>query len=220
MGSRLFKATLSTALVLISLKAWSQESSDAFSAELHNTVNTMNQQKASLALETEVVSLDNDEYQAAEKQTIFEISKINSEIKDLERQQRALSRGADRARLNAELATKRLQLKQTQKLEAQNRLNKINNEKKKADHQHSQVKAKVDMTEQQLAQAKNQTRETMTSLRQIEKDNAKLKNRINQMKKMIAQEKKKKDGLRSKRLRLSEEGQRLRTQLHKLEKAS
>lgn len=220
MGMNLLKTTLTTALVLVSLNAWSTESDPALSAELTNTMSTMNQKKATLNLESEVVALDNEEYQAAEKQTVNEINKLNSEIKDLERQQRSLTKEADRARLNAELATKRLQLKQTQKLEAQNRLTQANNAKKRAEHNHSQVKAKVEMTEQQLALAKQKTSETMNGLREIEKDNAKLKNRIEQVKKSIALEKRKKDGLRSKRTRLSQEGQRLRTQLTKLEKRS
>jgi len=218
MGKNLLKATLSTALVLISLKAMAQESNPALAAELNTTMNTMNQQKATLNLESEVVALDNEEYQAAEKQTVFEINKLNSDIKDLERQQRGLSRDADRARLNAELAAKRLQLKQAQKVEAQNRLAQANNEKKKADHRNSQVKAKVELTEQQLTQTKQKTRETMNSIREIEKDNAKLKTRIDQVKKMIAQEQKRKDSLRVKRTRVSQDGQRLRTQLAKLER--
>lgn len=220
MGSKLLKTTIATALVLASLKAWSTESDPFLSAELNSTMNTMNQQKATLALETEVASLDNEEYQAAEKQTVAEINKLSGEIKDLERQQRNLHQGAERAKVKAELAAKRLQLKQAQQIEAQNHLKKAEKEKKQADHRHSQVKAKVELTEQQLSQTKQKTREAMDHLREIEKDNSKLKSRIEQMKKMIAQEKKRKDGLRSKRVRLTEEGQRLRTQIHKLEKST
>lgn len=220
MGMNLLKSALTTAVVLVSLNAWSTESDPALSTELSNTVSTMNEKKAHLNLETEVVALDNEEYQAAEKQTVNEINKLSSEIKDLEREQRSLNKAADRARLNAELAAKRLQLKQTQKMDAQNRLAQANNAKKKAEHNHSQVKAKVEMTEQQLSQTKQKTSDTLNGLREIEKDNAKLKNRIEQVKKQIALEKKKKDGLRSKRTRLSQEGQRLRTQLAKLEKRS
>lgn len=220
MGKNLLKTTLSTALVLVSLNAWSIESDPALTAELNSTMISMNQQKATLALESEVASLDNEEYQAAEKQTVNEINKLNSEIKDLERQQRSLLKDADRARVKAELAAKRLELKNKQKSEAQARLAKANNEKRKAEHRHSQVKAKVELTEQQLTQTQQKTRAAMDSLREIEKDNGKLKTRIEQLKNRIAQEKKKKDGLRSKRVRLTEEGQRLRTQIHKLERRS
>lgn len=220
MGMNLLKSALTTAMVLVSLNAWSTESDPTLSADLSSTMSTMNEKKAHLNLESEVVSLDNEEYQAAEKQTVNEINKLGSEIKDLERQQRSLTKEADRARLNAELATKRLQLKQTQKLDAQNRLAQANNAKKKAEHSHSQVKAKVELTEQQLSQTKQKTADTINGLREIEKDNAKLKTRIEQVKRQIALEKKKKDGLRSKRTRLSQEGQRLRTQLAKLERRS
>jgi len=218
MRMSLLKSTLTAAMVLASLNAWSTESDPSLTAELNSTLSSMNQQKATLNLESEVVALDNEEYQAAEKQTVVEINKINSEIKDLERQQRSLTKEADRARLNAELAAKRLELKKTQKMNAQTRLNSANNNKKKADHQNSQMKAKVEMTEQQLEQTKQKTRDAIDGLRAIEKDNAKLKSRINQMQKSIAQEKRKKDSLRSKRARLSNEGQRLRTQVAKLEK--
>ncbi len=218
MGMNLLKSTLAATVVLVSLNAWSTESDPALSTELNNTMNSMNQQKATLHLESEVVALDNEEYQAAEKQTVNEINKLHSEIKDLERQRRSLTKEADRARLNAELATKRLQLKQTQKADAQNRLAQANNEKKKAEHSHSQVKAKVELTEQQLSQAKQKTTETLNGLREIERDNVKLKNRIEQMKRSIALEKKKKDSLRSKRTKLTSEGQRLRKQVAALER--
>jgi chromosome segregation ATPase len=204
----------------VSLRAWSTESNADFSAELNNTMTTMNQQKATLALESEVASLDNEEYQAAEKQSVIEINRLNSDIKDLERQQRALNKGVDRARVQADLASKRLQLKQAQQVEAKNRLKKADNEKKRADHRLSQVKAKVELAEQQLSQAKQKTRDALNGIREIEKDNSKLKSRVAQMKKMIVQEKKRKDGLRTKRVRLTEEGQRLRTQIHKLEKST
>ncbi|WP_413287744.1 hypothetical protein [Bdellovibrio sp. HCB337] len=214
------KATMTAAVVLFGMNAWGMDSSEALSNELNTTMNTMNQEKASLALETEVVSYDNEEYQAAEKQTVFEIQKLNSDIKDLERQSRALAKGAESARIKADLAAKRLQLRKTEQAEAQLRMKKADNEKRKAEHQHSQVKAKVEMTEQQLAQAKLKTRETQEGIREIEKDNKKLKNRIDQVKKMIAQEKKRKDGLRSKRTKVSQEGQRLRTQLARLERSN
>lgn len=207
------KATMAAAVVLFSMNAWSMESSDALANDLNTTMNAMNQQKANLTLESEVVAYDNEEYQAAEKQTVFEIQKLNSEIKDLERQSRALTKGAERARIKAGIAAKRLQLKKREQSEAQFRM-------KKAEHQNSQVKAKVELTEQQLAQAKQKTRDAQNSIREIEKDNMKLKSRIKQIKKMIAEEKKRKDGLRSKRTKISEEGQRLRSQIAKLEKAS
>lgn len=214
------KATMAAAVVLVGMNAWGMDSSEDLSLQLNNTVSTMNQQKASLALETEVVSYDNEEYQAAEKQTVFEIQKLNSEIKDLERQSRNLAKGAESARIKADLAAKRLQLKKTEQVEAQLRMKKADNDKKKAEHQFSQVKAKVEMTEQQLAQAKTQTRQTQDSIREIEKDNKKLQIRIDQVKKMIALEKKRKDGLRNKRTKVSQDGQRLRTQLAKLERAN
>lgn len=220
MGSKLLKTTLTTALVLLSLRAWSTESNANLSAELNSTMNTMNQEKATLALESEVVTLDNEEYQASEKQTLVELNKLSSDIKDLERQQRSLNQGADHAKLKAELAGKRLQLKTVQQAEAKTRLKKADNEKKQADHRLSQVKAKVELAEQQLSQTKQKTRELLASLREIEKDNAKLKSRIAQMKNQIVQERKRKDGLHSKRVRLTEEGQGLRTQVRKLEKAT
>ncbi len=216
----LVKTSITAALVLVSLSAWSTESNPVLSAQLNNTMNTMNQQKATLALESEVATLDNEEYQAAEKQTVTEIGNLSGDIKGLERQLRTINQGANRARVKAELASKRLQLKQTQQLAAQNRLKKADNEKKQADHRYSQVKAKVELTEQQLSQTKQKTREALDRIREIEKDNAKLKIRINQMKKMIAQEQKRKDGLRSKRNRLTEDGQHLRTQIQKLEKST
>jgi len=215
-----FKATIMSAALLFGMNAWSMDSSEALSSELHSTMDTMTQQKASLNLESEVISLDNDEYQAAEKQSVAEIKKINGEIKDLERQSQKLAKGAESARIKADLANKRLELKKTEQADAQLRMKKADNDKKKAEHAHSQVKAKVEMTEQQLAQTKLKTREAQDVLREISKDNMKLKNRIEQMKKMIAQEKKRKDGLRSKRTKLSQEGQRLRTQIQKLEKSS
>ncbi|MGZ3745205.1 MAG: hypothetical protein ACXWRE_12805 [Pseudobdellovibrionaceae bacterium] len=223
MGNKRIKAALSMALMLTSLKVWSSEgmeSDPALSSALNNTMNTMNQQKATLAVETEVTNLDNEEYQAAEKQTVSEINKLNGEIKDLERQQRSLDQEADRAKNKAELASKRLQLKKAQQTEAQNRVKQATTQKRRADHQLSQVKATLDLTEQQLAQAKQRTHEIQESLRAIDKDNKKLKSKVDQMKKMIAQEKKRKDGLRSKRVRLTEEGQRLRTQIHNLEKST
>jgi chromosome segregation ATPase len=220
MNGKRLKTTITAVLVLMSLRAWSTESNSDLSSELNTKMNTMNEQKATMALESEVVSLDNEDYQASEKQTLVELNKLNSDIKDLERQQRTLAQGANRARIKAELADKRLQLKKTQQADAQNRLKKADNEKKQADHRHSQVTAKVELAVQQLSQTKQKTREVLDSIRAIEKDNAKLKSRIDQMKKMIAQEKKRNDGLRSKRVRLTEEGQRLRAQNHKLEKST
>ncbi|HEY8272705.1 MAG TPA: hypothetical protein VIG33_17555, partial [Pseudobdellovibrionaceae bacterium] len=122
MGNTLLKRTLAMVLVLGSLNAWSREvteSNPALSAELNSTMNTMNQQKATLALESEVSTLDNEEYQAAEKQTVMEINRLSSDIKDLERQQRSLNQEADRSKIKAELASKRLQLKKTQQADAQ-----------------------------------------------------------------------------------------------------
>lgn len=220
MRSQLLKTTLTVAVLLISFKTFATEDNSSLQAELDTKMQTMHQEKAGLSVEDEVVSLNKEEYEESEKQTMVELRKLQAEIKDMESKTASLNKGAERSRLDAVLAAKRLELSQRQKAESQKKLAFAAAQKRQAEHRKSQISAKVEMTEQQLKQAKQSTREVELSIREALKQQTQLQQRLDQTKKRIAQEKKRKDSMRAKKSRVTSQNQRLKNAIAKLDQRS
>jgi hypothetical protein len=216
-----FMTTLKTALVLalclVSFKTYATDDTQA-SVEINNTLQTMNQTKTDLSVEGEVADLDREEYEASEKQASMEIGKMREEIRRMESQSRSLTQGAERARLKAELAAKKLELSKKEQAELTRKVAMGEKEKNKAEQKNNQLKAQVDKMKEQVQQSKQKNRETLEDIRKAERENAQLMRSLEKAKKMIAEEKRKKDALRAKRVRISQNSSRIKSQLNKIAK--
>lgn len=220
MRTHFLKSTLTVALLMISFKTFAADETSSLQAELDTKMQTMHEQKAGLSVEDEVVSLNKEEYEESEKQTVRELQRLHTEIREMEQKTASLNRGAERSRLNAELAAKKLELRQRQKAESQKKMAFAAAQKRQAEHRKSQMTAKVEMTEQQLKTARENTRETERAVRATERQQQQLKQRLERVKKMIAQEKRRQEGLRAKKTRMNGQNQRLKESIAKLERRS
>lgn len=213
------KITAVLLLCLVSFNTWATDDTQV-SVDIHNTLQHMNQTKSDLTVESEVADLDREEYEAAEKQASNEISKMRADIREMERKSNSITKSAERARMKAEVAAKKLALSQREQAETQRKLSLAEKEKSKVDHRNSQLKAKMDMVKLQLNDVKAKNRATQNDIRKAEKENLQLKRTLEKTKKMIALEKRKKDNLRVKRLRLSQEKSRIKNQINRIAKSN
>jgi chromosome segregation ATPase len=220
MRTYFLRTILAVALLLTSFKTFAADEAGATQNDLDTKMQTMHEQKASLSVEDEVVGLNKEEYEESEKQTVAELRKLHSEIQEMERKTANLNQGAERSRLSAELAAKRLELRQKEKAESQSKMAFANAQKRQADHRKSQISAKVELTEQQLKQARVATREAEKAVRESERQQAQLKQRLERAKKMVAQEKRRQQGIRAKKSRMSGQNDRLKSAIAKLEQRS
>jgi chromosome segregation ATPase len=216
MRTHFLTTLLATTVLLVSFKTFAADDDSSLQAELNTKMQTMQQEKAGLSVENEVVNLNKEEYEESEKQTVIELQKLHTEIKDMERQTAQLNQGAEKSRLDAVLAAKKLELRQREKAESQKKLAFANAQKRQAEHRKSQLTAKVEMTEQQLKQSRENTREAEAGIREALKQQSQLQKRLEQTKKMIAQEKRRQESMRSKKTRVSQQNAKLKSAIAKL----
>lgn len=213
------KTALVIAMCLVSFKSFATDDT-AVSVDIQNTLQNMNQAKTDLTVEGEVADLDREEYEASEKQASTEIGKMREEIRRMESKSKSLNQGAERARLQADLAAKKLELSRREQSETQKKLAMSEKEKNKADKRNSQLKAQVETVKGQLQATKQKNREALEDIRKSERENVQLKRSFEKAKQMIAVEKRKKEQLRTKRMKLSKENMKITSAMKRLAKSN
>ncbi len=193
---------LAGSFVLLSASASFAEVEENFKTRTRTDLTKVKQLESELddaAIANELEEADGVSYEAATKEAKMIEANIKKDIQRLESQVGALKSGTERAKKNAEIQQKRVDLQRQLNQEARKRVLAAQKQKAEADAINAKVLQEFQAAEIEMKAIQEENREIETHIRLAEEDRAKMIDQIKQTRAIASKEKQRKQLLQEKR---------------------
>ena len=166
----------------------------------------------------EIAIVDEEASVESLRQAEDDAARLQEQITDMEVQTKTLAKSAERAKQEADIAVKRTQLREKQKVEMQKRIALAELQNKKAEMSRKQARESLQRAELRLKSLSEQNRKLQEGNLQLAKEEISLQREIRKSEARLDGQKRNMEKLKQRRMQLAQSSQRMKKQWGQLQR--